>query len=259
MTQQAEPSSETENRWSFGAALGSGRTSVRRGLIALLVAPALTVLPLSLLFLAFVVGAPWEEGIPMSENPAGVLLLLEIVFGMVAGVTIVFGGPTWIVLRWLHMESARAYVLAGMVEGLLWARIVLYSGVRALTVEQVMAFGLASVVGGVAALGFWLIARPKWGSCAGCVVSLKPVGTSMYAGPRFSWVGRRQQACKIVQAKTGLSPKTPSMYCAPAESCPAVTMLGRCRPAPTLGRGRSKPSQTPKGFTGSCGVPETGR
>jgi hypothetical protein len=174
MTQQNEPGSENKNlpvapqarksKWSFGAALGAGRTSVRRGLIALLVAPALAVLPLLLLFLVFEFRAPWEEGIPMSQNLAGVLLLLEMGFGMVAAVTIAFGGPTWIVLRLIRKESARTYVLAGMVGGLLWAFFFLYSSAVAWTVERIVAFAFASASGGVVALGFWLIARdPRHG------------------------------------------------------------------------------------------------
>jgi hypothetical protein len=175
MTQQNEPRSENNNlrvasqagksRWSFGPAFGAGRTSVRRGLTALLLAPAFAVLPLSLLFLAFEFSNPWEEGIPMSQNLAGVLVLLEMVFGMVAAVTIAFGGPTWIVLRLIRKESARIYVLAGMVGGLLWAFFFLYAGAGAWTVERIVGFAFASASGGVVALGFWLIARdPRHGS-----------------------------------------------------------------------------------------------
>jgi hypothetical protein len=81
-------------------------------LTAHLLAPAFAVLPLSLLFLAYEFGNPWEEGIPMSQNLAGVLLLLEMVFGMAAGVTIVLGGPTSIVLRLIRKESARTIELS---------------------------------------------------------------------------------------------------------------------------------------------------
>jgi hypothetical protein len=57
-------------------------------------------------------------------------------FGVVAAVTIAFGGPTWIMLRLIRKESARTYVLAGMVGGLLWAFFFLYSSAVAWTVER---------------------------------------------------------------------------------------------------------------------------
>jgi len=140
---------------------GTGRTSLLRGCIALLVAPALAVIPLSLLFFAVDIGGQWEAGREISRNLRGVLPLIGVAYAMVAGVTVVFGGPTWIVLRLLRRESARAYALAGAVGGMLCAFRVGYSGGGALRLDQMLAFALLSATGCVIALGFWYIARDR--------------------------------------------------------------------------------------------------
>jgi hypothetical protein len=140
------------------------RTSLRRGFIALFVAPALAVVPLSLLFLAVDVGGQWDASVSI-RNLRGLLPLAAMTVAMVAGTTIVLGGPTWIILRLIRRESALAYALAGLVLGLAWAFWFGYSGEGALRVDQMMAFGLCSVTGGLVALGFWFIARdPRAGN-----------------------------------------------------------------------------------------------
>lgn len=134
------------------------RTSLRRGFIALLVAPVLALVPLSLLFLAVDVGGQWDAGVSI-RNLRGFLPLAAVTVAMVAGTTIVLGGSSWIVLRLIRWESALAYALAGLALGLVWAFWFGYSGKGTLRVDQMMAFGLCSVAGGLVALGFWFIAR----------------------------------------------------------------------------------------------------
>ena len=140
---------------------GTGRTSLLRGCIALLLAPALAVFPLSLLFFAVDIGGSWEAGTLSDRNLSGVLPLVATVYAVAAGVTVVLGGPTWIVLRLLRRESARTYALAGAVEGLLCAFHWGFSGGGAFRLEQMLAFALCSVTGCVIALGFWFIARDR--------------------------------------------------------------------------------------------------
>ena len=135
-----------------------GRSSLRRGLIALLVAPAFAVIPLSLLFLAFAGGGDWDAGVSI-RNLRGLLPLAAMAFAAVAATTLILGGPTWMLLRLIRRESARAYAIAGAALGLLWAIWFGYSGRSPLRVDQIMAFALCSAVGCVVAVGFWLIAR----------------------------------------------------------------------------------------------------
>jgi hypothetical protein len=134
-----------------------GRTSLRRGLIALVVAPILAFIPLSLLFVATAIGRR-DPGVSIREL-GGLLPVAAMALAMVEAMTIVFGGAVWMALRLLRWESGRSYALAGSVLGLLWAFRFGYSGSGALRVDQLLAFGLCVAVGCVVALGFWRIAR----------------------------------------------------------------------------------------------------
>jgi hypothetical protein len=157
--QPAAPNNELRPRLPVFS--GTGRTSLLRGCIALVVAPAFAVIPLSLLFFAVDIGGQWEENRQITRNLSGVLPLVAVAYAMVAGVTAVFGGVTWIVLRAFRRESARAYALAGAVGGLLCAFRVGYSGSGELRLDQMLAFALLSATGCVIALGFWFIARDR--------------------------------------------------------------------------------------------------
>ena len=150
-----------DNTPRYPAFSGTGRTSLLRGCVALLLAPALAVFPLSLLFFAVDIGGSWEAGTLSDRNLSGVLPLVATVYAVAAGVTVVLGGPTWIVFRLLRRESARTYGLAGAVEGLLCAFHWGFSAGGALRLEQMLAFALCSVTGCVIAVGFWFIARDR--------------------------------------------------------------------------------------------------
>jgi hypothetical protein len=135
-----------------------GRTSLRRGVIALVVAPMFAFAPLSLLLLATAIGGRGDPGVSIRDL-YGLLPITAMALAMVEAMTVVFGGAAWMALRLLRWESGRSYALAGSVLGLLWAFRFGYAGRGALRVDQMLAFGLCVVVGGTVALAFWRIAR----------------------------------------------------------------------------------------------------
>ena len=135
-----------------------GCTSLRRGFIALAVAPMFAFVPLALLFVATAIGGHRDPGVSIRQL-GGLLPLAGMALAMVEAMTVVFGGAVWMALRLLRWESGRSYALAGSVLGLLWAFRFGYSGRGTLRVDQMLAFGLCVVIGCIVALGFWRIAR----------------------------------------------------------------------------------------------------
>jgi hypothetical protein len=143
-------------------------SSIRRGLVALVLAPALFALPmLAILLLMFNLGAASGDavlGIREQMRDFGVVLL-----GLIGG-TVLFGLPTWVVLRAAERESSLTYGLAGLAEGLFAAFYFGYSGSGPLRIDQAIEFVLVSLAGGAIALTFWRIVRVRvrwWITCDG--------------------------------------------------------------------------------------------
>jgi hypothetical protein len=143
---------------------GPGRTSPRRSLLGMVVAPTIAFLLAPVPFFAVAIGGNWQEDSLTFGSFSAAATLLGLAFGMIVAATVVLGGPVWIILRGLRRESGRAYVFAGGVGGLLWAVRFGYVGSGALRADQAMAFGLCVVAGAMIALGFWLIARERGAS-----------------------------------------------------------------------------------------------
>jgi hypothetical protein len=146
------PRTEFENH-----AQGS-RTSLRRGLIALIAAPILVLAPLCVLLLAVAIGGPSDPRVSLRDS-SGLLLPAAMALAMTEAMALVFGGPVWIALRLLRRESARIYAVAGLALGRLWGLWFGYSGAGPLRVDQTLAFGFCGAVGCVVAVGFWRMAR----------------------------------------------------------------------------------------------------
>ena len=113
-------------RW-IEAPFAPGRTSIKRGLLALFVAPtvAFVLVPLPLSF--FILGGDWG-GERSNTDITPMLELIGIGFLVALAATLVIGGLTWIVLRMAKRESGAAYTLAGAAGGLLWMVRYGYSG-----------------------------------------------------------------------------------------------------------------------------------
>ena len=137
------------------------RTPLKRGAAALVLAPALAIIPLGVvLLLVFNLG---PEGGCVTRSIHSQFQELIVLALALVGPTLLFGPPTWAILRFVRRESGLAYTLAGLLEGLLCAFYVGYSGTGAIRIDQALAFGLLSAAGGGIAFAFWRLARdPKW-------------------------------------------------------------------------------------------------
>lgn len=137
--------------------LSSGRTSFRRGALALFLAPAIVVLPLSaVLMLAFNLGLEGGCRVGSLDSPVTELALVWLVLN---GATLLLGVPTWMLLRVAHCESRLTYVIAGLMEGLAGAFYIGYSNTGTIRFDQALAFCLLSLTGGAIGWAFWQIAR----------------------------------------------------------------------------------------------------
>ncbi len=154
-----------------GSVVEECHSSVRRGLLALILAPTLLALPtLVILLLLFNLGSGDGHvtmGIREQMRDIGVFLLALI------GGTIFFGLPTWFFLRAVERESSLTYGLAGLAEGLFAAFYVGYSGSGPLRVDQAIGFSLLGLAGGAISLTFWRIARVRAYWRITCVVGPK--------------------------------------------------------------------------------------
>jgi hypothetical protein len=107
---------------------GSGRTSLRRGLIGMVAAPVIAVLLLPTPLFVISLVEHWPKGpITMDTITTG-LTLLAIAFVIASIVAVFVGVPLWIVLRRLQRESGLAYVAGGAVGG--WAVPMVISSLR---------------------------------------------------------------------------------------------------------------------------------
>ena len=135
------------------------RTSLRRGALALILAPALAVLPVAMMtLLAFTIGLEGSSTIRDLHSQITQIGILALVLG---GVSCLLGLPTWMFLRLVRRESGLAYLLAGMIEGLLCAFYFGYSGTGGLRFDQSLAFGLLSLTGGAVGWTFWRFAHDR--------------------------------------------------------------------------------------------------
>ena len=126
------------------------RTSLTRGMVGLLLAPLLAS-PAVILLLALPDG--------LSHLSPDDFFSLGPVRGLLWP-TLMFGLPTWGLLRLVRRESALAYGLAGAAEALavaLWVGYAFTGGVRA---DQGTTIAIATATGALIALLFWIIARP---------------------------------------------------------------------------------------------------
>lgn len=149
------------------AIIAQYRSSARRCLLALILAPSLLALPLLLiLLLVFNLGSSDGHDITSMREQAraiGVVLIALI------GGTVVFGLPAWILLRAARRESDLTYGLAGLAEGLFAAFCAGYSGSGPLRLYQAIGFGLLGLAGGAIAWTFWRIARVRIHGGIACV------------------------------------------------------------------------------------------
>ena len=154
-----------------GSVVEERRSSVRQGLVALVLAPALLVLPLlAILLLIFNLGvASGDTVVSIREQMRDVGIVL---LGLIGG-TVLFGLPTWVVLRAAERENSLTYGLAGLAEGLFAAFHFGYSGSGPLRIDQAVGFILVSLAGGAIALTFWRIARVRICWRITCVVGPK--------------------------------------------------------------------------------------
>ena len=151
------------HRWSVVVVCNS---SIRRGLLGLVLAPLLVALPfLVILLLALNIG-PGIGLDPVSLHvqfrEVGIVLV-----GFIGG-TIALGLPAWFVLRSTERESSLTYGLAGLAEGLIAAFHFGYSGSGSLRVDQAIGFALLGLIGCAIGLVFWRFARVRskyWISC----------------------------------------------------------------------------------------------
>ena len=128
------------------------RTSLKRGLIALVVAPQLAATPLSILmFLGFRIG---NIGVFGSMLPFAGQVLAALL-----ATTMIVGGPTWMLLRAIHRETAGMYTAIGTAEGVALVVFIGYAGHGSLRADQAVAFAAVGLAGGLIALIFWFIAR----------------------------------------------------------------------------------------------------
>jgi hypothetical protein len=144
---------------SLRAALGAGRSSTRRGLAGLVIAPAMALGPCWIPLAAVYIAGRWMADGALEWSLASAIQLTVITYLLLTGLTIAIGGPTWIVLRLARRESGFNYVLAGMAEALFCAVFAGYSGHGLLRLDQMMAFAFCGGLGGYTAFVFWLIAR----------------------------------------------------------------------------------------------------
>jgi hypothetical protein len=126
------------------------RSVVWRGVLAMLVAPIIVIVPVTLAFIA--VEAIHRQSFTDFIGICAAVYLFVLRISLPAGVA------TWIVLRATDHESARNYALAGAVEGLLWA---LFDQRAGLSIAQLAACAFTALVGAMIAVIFWLIARGR--------------------------------------------------------------------------------------------------
>lgn len=135
----------------------AGHTSIPPGLFALFAAPALIAFP----FAAFLYAIDLLNGGGGLPTPAGSFVRLALVL---IRLTLVFGTPAWLLLRFLRRESGWIYALTGFTEGLLAAIGWGYAFRPEFRIDSLQQALLASVVGASIATAFWLLARDHGGS-----------------------------------------------------------------------------------------------
>jgi len=136
------------------------RTSLRRGTVALFLAPMAAIAPLgmmSLLNLTIGLG-----GGCLRPSMGKVLTDLTSAALFLCGTTFLLGLPTWAFLRLIRQESGRAYLAAGLLEGLFCGFYIALSNTGSVSTGQALGLFLVSLAGGAISWTFWRIARdPK--------------------------------------------------------------------------------------------------
>jgi hypothetical protein len=141
---------------------GSGRTSFRRGLVGMVAAQVIAVLLLPTPLFVISLVEHWSKSPTTMDTIMTGLTLLAIAFVIASIVAVFVGVPLWIVLRRLQRESGLAYAVGGAVGG--WAMPIVMSTLRGVlpTFRTMDTFVLlCALVGAIAALGFWLIAKER--------------------------------------------------------------------------------------------------
>jgi hypothetical protein len=133
---------------------GSGRSSWRRGLAALFVAPVLATIPVgAALALSDIQGGSLYVP-PLVAGRAFVVLAIALL-----KLTILLGGPSWPFLRLIRQESGWIYGLVGLAEALAAVVGLSYSFNGYFRDDQIMEFLFVGLVGAIMGSLFWWIAR----------------------------------------------------------------------------------------------------
>jgi hypothetical protein len=139
-------------------AFSSGETSLRRAIIAFIVAPPLA---------SFVFAALWAASVSFHDS-AGIgetllkIILWALLATVLAGAPVAYIGmgavglPTWILLRFTRREATLTYMVAGAAGGALLAQVI---PIAPLFGDRPAANGAAA--GATLMLAFWVIAHRR--------------------------------------------------------------------------------------------------
>jgi len=136
------------NFFSFGP----GRSAIERGVVALLAAPVLMAIPLALFI-------QLSSGGYVLPRPSSVIHRFAGLAMAMIEMTLLFGIPTWIVLRLIHRESGLVYALAGLTWGVLLIIWLSYAFRGGWSADQIPNAAFVGLLGACIAVTFWSIAR----------------------------------------------------------------------------------------------------
>jgi hypothetical protein len=141
-------------KFSASFLFGPGRSAAGRGAIALLAAPVLMTIPLALLIYL----SSLHGGFFLPAPGSAIHSFVGLATAMIK-LTLLFGIPTWAVLRLIRRESGLAYALAGLAWGVLAIIWLSYAFRDGWSADQVPNAIFAGLSGACIAATFWSIAR----------------------------------------------------------------------------------------------------
>ncbi len=141
-------------KFSVFFSFGPGRSAIERGVVALLAAPVLMAIPVALLIQL----SSLHGGYVLPRPSSAIHSFAGLAMAMIK-LTLLFGIPTWIVLRLVHRESGLAYALAGLTWGVLGTIWLSYAFRDGWSADQVPNAAFAGLLGASIAVTFWSIAR----------------------------------------------------------------------------------------------------
>ena len=132
---------------------------LRRGVIALLAAVGSMILGLSVV-MELIVNLGLEGGCGcVTPSPLSQILMLLKSAGAIAGVAIPLGFATWQFLGLAGREHAITYTLAGLIEGLACAAIIVLVVTGSIQPRQIQAFLVLGTMGAGIGWAFWRFAH----------------------------------------------------------------------------------------------------